>query len=642
MNRVGLTAKLAIAGKASASATMGAGEEALGSADFLASDLVSSACKEIMSRRNSRTIYVGNLPGDIREREVEDLFYKYGRILDIDLKIPPRPPGYAFVEFEDPRDADDAIYGRDGYNFDGYKLRVELAHGGRGQSYSYDRSSSYSSGRRGGVSRRSDYRVLVTGLPSSASWQDLKDHMRRAGDVCFSGVYREAGETIGIVDYTNYDDMKYAVDLRDASFIKQAVAPFAQVYHWNTEDRSLARVLVKCIIEGPLKVPRSLVIKTGRELDGEGRSWTIPVYMFNSEILGAAPADEEDPPQHNGNPHPFQGPVVPGEQHMVEQLADHFIQNMEVADQPMQVDLPDQASNADSVTQELMLHPEELVQGPAPTAEVQINPIQPTDQIGSAQLNMVSSQPTVVSHSAGVQLMVPNQQQQMITLVPGQQFNHRQFLAGITQGTIASTIVNNLQRILNSSFIQAQYHTGRTGSSSMVHLTLSVAGLTTTISLPGMITTQQNASTSRDIVMQQEPAHNINQRESSNAVCTANNQIITRVYQRRRVKVKCTTTDKDAQNAPIFLADSSGPARQTPPAKRKAETPISTANLRRTQRKKVLNDGFKASSGPVTRSKAKVAKGPSTRSKTIHSSDGGNCKMRTPSFGGVHGAAPRG
>lgn len=26
--------------------------------------------------RLSRTIYVGNLPGDTREREVEDLFYK--------------------------------------------------------------------------------------------------------------------------------------------------------------------------------------------------------------------------------------------------------------------------------------------------------------------------------------------------------------------------------------------------------------------------------------------------------------------------------------------------------------------------------------------------------------------------------------
>jgi RNA recognition motif-containing protein len=82
-----------------------------------------------MGRRNSCTIYVGNLPEDIREREIEDLFYKYGPIVDIDLKVPPRPPVYAFVEFEDPRDADDAIYGRDGYDFDGQRLRVELAHG---------------------------------------------------------------------------------------------------------------------------------------------------------------------------------------------------------------------------------------------------------------------------------------------------------------------------------------------------------------------------------------------------------------------------------------------------------------------------------------------------------------------------------
>jgi RNA recognition motif-containing protein len=51
-------------------------------------------------------------------------FLKYGPVVQIDLKIPPRPPGYAFVEFEDARDADDAIYGRDGYDFDGHHLRV--------------------------------------------------------------------------------------------------------------------------------------------------------------------------------------------------------------------------------------------------------------------------------------------------------------------------------------------------------------------------------------------------------------------------------------------------------------------------------------------------------------------------------------
>lgn len=177
-----------------------------------------------MSGRLNRTIYVGNLPGDIREREVEDLFYKYGHIMEIDLKIPPRPPGYAFVEFEDSRDAEDAIEGRDGYKFDGQRLRVEFAHGGRGSS-SGDRYSSYSSGgSRGGVSRRSEYRVLVTGLPPSASWQDLKDHMRRAGDVCFSQVYPERGRdgrgVSGVVDYTNYDDMKYAIRKLDDSLFK--------------------------------------------------------------------------------------------------------------------------------------------------------------------------------------------------------------------------------------------------------------------------------------------------------------------------------------------------------------------------------------------------------------------------------------
>jgi hypothetical protein len=48
-------------------------------------------------------IYVGNLPIDVKEREIDDLFYKFGRIRDIDLKIPGRPPAFAFVAFEDYR-----------------------------------------------------------------------------------------------------------------------------------------------------------------------------------------------------------------------------------------------------------------------------------------------------------------------------------------------------------------------------------------------------------------------------------------------------------------------------------------------------------------------------------------------------------
>jgi arginine/serine-rich splicing factor 1/9 len=46
--------------------------------------------------------------------------------------------------------------------------------------------------------------------------------MRRAGDVCFSEVYREGSGTIGIVDYTNYDDMKYAIKKLDDTEFKNA------------------------------------------------------------------------------------------------------------------------------------------------------------------------------------------------------------------------------------------------------------------------------------------------------------------------------------------------------------------------------------------------------------------------------------
>ncbi|XP_048502317.1 serine/arginine-rich splicing factor SR34A isoform X2 [Beta vulgaris subsp. vulgaris] len=198
-----------------------------------------------MAGRASRTIYVGNLPLDVKELEIEDLFYKYGRIVDIELKLPPRPPGYSFVEFEDPRDAQDAIRGRDGYNFDGCLLRVELAHGGRDRSPMgrHGGGSGAGGGGRGGggrggggsdggggqygVSRRSEYRVIVRGLPPSASWQDLKDHMRKAGDVCFAQVFRDGEGMIGFVDYTNHEDMQYAIRKLDDTEFRN---PFSRSY----------------------------------------------------------------------------------------------------------------------------------------------------------------------------------------------------------------------------------------------------------------------------------------------------------------------------------------------------------------------------------------------------------------------------
>ena len=60
-------------------------------------------------------------------------------------------------------------------------------------------------------------RVRVTGLPPTGSWQDLKDHMREAGDVCYSDVFKDGS---GAVEYMRYEDMKYALKKLDDSRFK--------------------------------------------------------------------------------------------------------------------------------------------------------------------------------------------------------------------------------------------------------------------------------------------------------------------------------------------------------------------------------------------------------------------------------------
>jgi len=53
--------------------------------------------------------YAGN---NASKGELEDAFSYYGRLRSV--WVARNPPGFAFVEFEDPRDAEDAVRGLDG------------------------------------------------------------------------------------------------------------------------------------------------------------------------------------------------------------------------------------------------------------------------------------------------------------------------------------------------------------------------------------------------------------------------------------------------------------------------------------------------------------------------------------------------
>ena len=71
-------------------------------------------------------VYVDNLDACIFEQELADEFRTYGVIRRI--WVARKSPGYAFIDFDDHRDAQDAISDWDGK----HNLRVELSHYYRG------------------------------------------------------------------------------------------------------------------------------------------------------------------------------------------------------------------------------------------------------------------------------------------------------------------------------------------------------------------------------------------------------------------------------------------------------------------------------------------------------------------------------
>lgn len=136
----------------------------------------------------SSRLYVGRVPNNARERDIEKFFKGYGSIREVILKN-----GYGFVEFDDLRDAEDAVEDLNGKDLMGERLIVEHAKQSlrdRGEEPRYSRPSSRMAPPRRAAERfppphRTDYRLIVENLSSTVSWQ-----MCDTGATCRGCQYR--------------------------------------------------------------------------------------------------------------------------------------------------------------------------------------------------------------------------------------------------------------------------------------------------------------------------------------------------------------------------------------------------------------------------------------------------------------------
>ncbi|KAH7939274.1 hypothetical protein HPB52_009746 [Rhipicephalus sanguineus] len=125
-------------------------------------------------------VFIGHLSYQVREKDVDRFFKGYGRVGDIHLKN-----GFGFVEFEDHRDADDAIKDLNGKELLGERVSVELAHGSR---------------------RGPGGRILA---PGSRDWRSPPGGGGGGG-----GRY-QGGSRDRLVEFSNYADMRNALSKLD-------------------------------------------------------------------------------------------------------------------------------------------------------------------------------------------------------------------------------------------------------------------------------------------------------------------------------------------------------------------------------------------------------------------------------------------
>ncbi|KAF8944669.1 serine arginine-rich splicing factor [Haplosporangium gracile] len=152
-------------------------------------------------------VYLGHLSRDASDRDIERLFKNYGPIREVTLKN-----GFGFVDFDHSKDADDVVHDFHDRDFLGERLVVQIARGER-------RRDDRSGGDRYGPPERTEYRLMVDNLAHGVSWQDIKDMMRKAGEVTYADLTKDQHNQ-GVVEFQTEEAAQKALKTMDGELLR--------------------------------------------------------------------------------------------------------------------------------------------------------------------------------------------------------------------------------------------------------------------------------------------------------------------------------------------------------------------------------------------------------------------------------------
>jgi len=187
-------------------------------------------------------VYVGNLAWEVTWKELKDHMKKCDcEIVRADILASPdgRSKGCGIVEFESEEGAkralmlnDSELMGRQIF------VREDRESGGGGGYYTQQPGAAHTTGGGGGGNRAAAVaaggegggggesqgcRVYVGNLSWEVSWQDLKDHMREAGEVSFAEVMQDndgRSKGCGVVEFKSEEEAKEAIETLNDTELK--------------------------------------------------------------------------------------------------------------------------------------------------------------------------------------------------------------------------------------------------------------------------------------------------------------------------------------------------------------------------------------------------------------------------------------